>query len=387
MIQNKTGASVERENFYGRKERVNKAWQKLTEGNSLILAAPRRVGKTSFSKKMMEIAEGHKWKTIYLDVEGFHDELEFSQRLAEKLQGLRNMRVKGYKSITDFLSKIHIKAAMNGSEVEINTIKETTNYIKEIDKQLKALENSHLIIVVDELAIFLNSLLGENTDSPQVSRVERFMNWLRKLRMEYTKNLVWIFCSSIGIENFLSVYEISNTINDLTSFKLDALPREEAIGLLSALAESYKIDLPDEVKEYILTKIDWAIPYYIQLVFSEIHNLHLNRTIEIHDVDIAYKGILTPQNFCGIDQHFKQYPKLQSHQRNILTLLAQTPTGMRRAMIREQFINPNTTCDADLILTQCLEILLNEGYIIRQEERYIFRSRLLKDYWLQKYVN
>lgn len=387
MIQNKTGASVERENFYGRKERVNMAWQKLTEGNSLILAAPRRVGKTSFSKKMIEIAENYKWKTIYLDVEGFHDELEFSQRLTEKLQGLRNMGVKGYKSITDFLSKIHIKAAMNGSEVEINTIKETTNYIKEIDKQLKALENSHLIIVVDELAIFLNSLLGENTDSPQVSRVERFMNWLRKLRMEYTKNLVWIFCSSIGIENFLSVYEISNTINDLTSFKLDALPREEAIGLLSALAESYKMDLPDEVKEYIINKIDWAIPYYIQLIFSEIHNLHLNRTIEFQDVDIAYKGILTPQNFCGIDQHFKQYPKLQTYQRNILTLLAQTPTGMRRAMIREQFISPNTNCDADLILTQCLEILLNEGYIIRQEERYLFRSKLLKDYWLQKYVN
>ncbi|MDR3286973.1 MAG: hypothetical protein LBT27_05990 [Prevotellaceae bacterium] len=50
-IVNKVGSVVEGNNFFGRTKELERALELLENGNSLILAAPRRVGKSSFSKK------------------------------------------------------------------------------------------------------------------------------------------------------------------------------------------------------------------------------------------------------------------------------------------------------------------------------------------------
>jgi AAA+ ATPase superfamily predicted ATPase len=57
----KTGPVVEGNDFYGREKELRYAWETLiSKGTSLLLSAPRRVGKTSFSKKMLKMAEAEK---------------------------------------------------------------------------------------------------------------------------------------------------------------------------------------------------------------------------------------------------------------------------------------------------------------------------------------
>ena len=56
-IINKVGPIVEGQDFFGRVKKLDDAWELIKNGHSLILAAPRRVGKSSFSKKMIEIAK------------------------------------------------------------------------------------------------------------------------------------------------------------------------------------------------------------------------------------------------------------------------------------------------------------------------------------------
>lgn len=56
-IANKVGPCVEKEDFYGRKNELNNAWRLIETGHSLILAAPRRVGKTSFAKKLANMGQ------------------------------------------------------------------------------------------------------------------------------------------------------------------------------------------------------------------------------------------------------------------------------------------------------------------------------------------
>lgn len=52
-MKNITGSPVEGDNFFGRTKELEFAWEQLQNGNSLILAAPRRVGKSSFAKKLI----------------------------------------------------------------------------------------------------------------------------------------------------------------------------------------------------------------------------------------------------------------------------------------------------------------------------------------------
>ena len=70
-ISLKPGPPVEDDDFYGRESELTYAWQYyMPKSVSLLLSAPRRVGKSSFAKKMLKIANEKEWKTLYLDLQG-----------------------------------------------------------------------------------------------------------------------------------------------------------------------------------------------------------------------------------------------------------------------------------------------------------------------------
>ena len=90
MVKNLVGPPVTGENFVGRTNEITKAVSILEQGNSLLLASPRRVGKSSFSQKMLDIFAKKDYKTIYFDLQGINSEQEFGDRLADKLQEIQN---------------------------------------------------------------------------------------------------------------------------------------------------------------------------------------------------------------------------------------------------------------------------------------------------------
>ena len=61
-ISIKVGPPVEGNDFYGREKDLKYAWENhILKGASLLLSAPRRVVKSSFSKKMLKTAEAKGW--------------------------------------------------------------------------------------------------------------------------------------------------------------------------------------------------------------------------------------------------------------------------------------------------------------------------------------
>ena len=82
-INNITGSPVEGDNFFGREKELKYAWNHIRKGNSLILSAPRRVGKSSFAKKLLEIAKGEKWNTLEINLEEIKSEEGFVKLFIE----------------------------------------------------------------------------------------------------------------------------------------------------------------------------------------------------------------------------------------------------------------------------------------------------------------
>ena len=81
------GNPVEGNNFYGREKELDYAWQYyILNGVSMLLSAPRRVGKSSFSKRLLKIAEENGYKTLYLDLQGESTESAFVKLFKEELQ-------------------------------------------------------------------------------------------------------------------------------------------------------------------------------------------------------------------------------------------------------------------------------------------------------------
>lgn len=380
-IQNKTGASVERENFYGREQELYNAFVKINDGNSLILAAPRRVGKTSFAKKMAEICREKGWAAIYLDLESIRTEEQFVRLFVDKLMETEGIFPKIKEWVTTFLENTNIKY----KDLEVKHDKSESDLFKKLHDLLKVIKDQELLIICDELTIFLNYIIREKDGKTNTEHADYFLNMLRGLRQMSECNHRWIFCSSISIENFLKRNNLSKSMNDVTQYRLDELKHCEAIGLLNALAESYGYTYGEGIAEYILHRIGMALPYYIQLMFAEIMDIkcEIKEPIQTEDIEKAYEQLLGKQCFNTWTERLDDYPE-KAILWKILNNISHGPDGCSRDILESQFSsydNPSQT------VASALSILKNDGYIILNDKgKYVFRSFLLRDFWYKEYI-
>lgn len=243
------------------------------------------------------------------------------------------------------------------------------------------------LIMVDELTVLLSSFI-ENDPIDGKKNVEFFLNWLRSFRQVSGTKIRWIFCSSVGIDNFTSQYNLSYTFNDVDPYPIGAFKRDKAKELLLELAKSDKIILSDEVIEYKLDKLGWLLPYFIQILFFKFYHLVQveDREIAIETVDEAYNLLISEKHLNTWEERLKEYNVLEGYARELLKRLSNNKVGESRSTL---FSYLNTKIKnqekTDLILSKLLYMLQNDGYLIEEELKYTFRSPLLRDFWFNRF--
>ena len=68
-ISNRIGPPVEGADFFGRTREIRHANKLLDSGHSLLLSAPRRIGKSSLAKRLIAEKMCVGWKCVYIDLE------------------------------------------------------------------------------------------------------------------------------------------------------------------------------------------------------------------------------------------------------------------------------------------------------------------------------
>ena len=86
MINNITGSPVEGNNFFGREKELEYVWKHIQKGNSIILSAPRRVGKSSLAKKIIQQAKNTGWNSLEINLEEIKSEEGFLKVFIKELQ-------------------------------------------------------------------------------------------------------------------------------------------------------------------------------------------------------------------------------------------------------------------------------------------------------------
>lgn len=389
MIKNTTGSPVEGDNFFGREKEFEFALEHIQKGNSLILSAPRRVGKSSLAKKILEEAKNMGWNTLEINLEEIKSEEGFLKIFIKELEK-QDWWEKTKSKSSDLISSILSGIKLSG---EIAGVKGTFEYQKEKEDlydNLKKLLNhgEDTLIMIDELTVLLNSFMESDKINGK-KNAEFFLNWLRSFRQVSGSKIRWIFCSSIGIDNFTSQYGLSYTFNDVNPYSIGAFKREKAKELLLELAKSDKIELSDEVIEYKLDKLGWLLPYFIQILFFKFYHLVKveDREIAIETVDEAYNLLTSEKHLNTWEERLKEYNQLEIFARELLKRLSNNKEGESRSVLFS-FLNAkiNDEDRTDSILSNLLNMLQNDGYLIEEELKYTFRSPLLRDFWFKRFV-
>ena len=350
-IANRIGPPVEGDNFYGREKELRSANRLLDSGHSLLLSAPRRIGKSSLAKRVIDDKQRQGWKCVYIDLEQTTTEEGFLRLVIEHFsqnqiwKQIAEGMSQGIKALLDRVQKVSIGSI----GIELAKREHQEDLYKILYEALR--HDEDCFIVVDELTLFLGSLLKSENGEKKVSFI---LNWLRSLRQVRGTKVRWLFCGSVGLKNFTSSFDMSA-----------------------------------DMVEYALEKLFWSIPYFIQILFAKLSDNYNGNSVTKTDVDQAYNELCSESYLNTWSERLVEYRELESPARQILKALSSDKAGIDRDGLLNILMTGRDAAKAeetDHLLSHVLEMLENDGYLLRKGSVRTFRSPLLRDYWYGKFV-
>lgn len=396
MPSNIVGNTVQGEDFFDRQPELASILARLDTDNILLLA-PRRVGKTSLMYRVREKETELGRLAAYISVADVNSELQFVQKLYEAAQtwspGSRAVKGLAKGPLGRFMHRIKkLGVATIAVELADTAADQWQELGAALARVLDKLEKRCLFLV-DELPIFVLSLLRQDATG---ARARTFLNWFRQLRLDPDANrrVRWILAGSIGLDTVTQRLRLGDTINDLFLFnELGPFSPEVADEFLAALGLTYGIHLAPTVKARVRERFRWLIPYHLQLFFSELRKrVEPNKRpkIAVTDVDAIYEALLTPANKGYFDYWEQRLAEElgtpdDRHALDLLNAVAKNPDGepltVLQAVLGARIAEPE---QRDRTLRYLIDVLQSDGYLVREGERYYFRSALLRDFWARR---
>ena len=374
----KIGSPVIGEDFYGRDVELERA-EALIQDNNLMLAAPRRVGKTSFAKRLMDVQGAKGWNTIFIDLEQITNINHFFKAFHDELMALPEVRMtdKVMSKVKKWVSGLELSTQAGPVQASIKANSTDNDDFNGLAEVLNALEH-HTLIVFDELTVLLESLTLIDDDGRMV---RTFLNQFRALRSSTAESCSWLICSSVGVRNYTIQHNLSDTINDVADFDLGAYSDAEATEFVSLLAQTIGIEIDDKTVRHMLAKIGWNIPYFIQLLMSRLPKGKVTKAA----IDDAYNHLLKTGSFDTWHERLnKEYGNNKDVAKLVLQYLCVNTEGKPRDEIFNYLYARFSSFDNDS-LGLLLRALMTDGYLVKDGELYRFRSPLLRDYWKETY--
>ena len=394
IIKNRVGKPVTGDDFFDRAREQRSLWNRIDTDNVLLLA-PRRVGKTSLMYRLRDTAEQHGFRAVYLSVAGERDELGFVRALYEAIASLKDTasvleRIKA-GPLGKLFKRMDVKKVdVYGLNIEFADHEEAFRRWSELGQALHesliAL-NNRCLLMVDELPIFVLSLMRQDRERARI-----FLDWFRQMRLGYDSDHIrWLLAGSIGLDTVTARHNLQDTINDLYLFGLDAFSEPDADAFLLGLSSTYKLPLSAEVRAYILKRLGWPIPFFLNLIFSQLRDED-SQAITTDTVDRAFDALMSPTKKAHFDYwrqrlHDELGQPEDGWALRLLGAIARSPEGATRQTLG-QLLREET--NAELIpqerLTFLLDTFQSDGYTLYDPDskRHRFRSPLLREYWVRR---
>ena len=367
-------------NFFNRNDLVKQIWNELKKGNSVLLAAPRRVGKTSVMQ-YMEKKPIKNYKLIFQNIQGINSANEFFERIYTLLLNCLNKTDKAKKWLEKFLkSKSITEISLNGIKFEKNP----TDFLAEINTLLREINNNPeietIVLLLDELPEVLFRI-NQKSKEDAVSILKNLRHWRQQPDMN--KKIKFILAGSGGIHYVVDKIEKRNTdLNDLKAVDFYPLSDSEAHKYIDWATKGATVTYDTELKQHLLNKIQYFVPYFINLLLEKIDEQAYkisNSKITKQSIDNAFDMVVKHSDyFEDWKKRLQNYMPVKDFKfvNDILTHTAHKG-HISLQEIYDKAVEHNKTTD----YMEFIKELEKDGYIIEVENKYQFVSSFLSSFW------
>lgn len=360
-------------------------------GASILMLAPRRIGKTWLLKQIAADMAAEGWLCILVDVEGMQSETVFLRALCheiEKTQGLSSRILSHFKQRYRQLSTDAGPAGLAQAVGTIDPRDFAETLIEALNDQARK-----TLILIDEIALFVLALARQDADG-----TKSLLYHLRKLQQKYP-NVSWFLTGSVGLDVVARRHGMLGAMLGYDTFTLDPFTPEAARSYIADLGTQRVVSAPLEFAagafEALTHDLGWLSPYYLRQIALQIRptgasSPNTGRLLTtVDDIAKAFDKLLSPpfrSHFAAWEEHIdKNFEDLDKRRlKALLAIASETKDGA----LLETFLSRLQPADAALgqrAVKDLLTCLANDGYLTKAGDRWKFQSGLLRRYW-QDYV-
>ncbi|MDQ6726754.1 MAG: hypothetical protein M3066_11405 [Actinomycetota bacterium] len=377
--------------FWDRVREVAEVRSYLTDGQGVVLTGPRRVGKTSVVRRVLEEMSASS-VTVFVDVEQHATPGEMFAGIAAALAGADLgfwHRISGWfgkrlgeaadrvEAVQVGLLKIELQAAMAGSwRDDARAIVEAM-----------AGADRPTILAVDELPLLVDRVLKRDR-----TEAELLMGTLRGLASDFGA-VRWLVSGSIGLEPVLQRAGLTGMITHLRAYPIEAWDEATTVGAVEALAATTGLSLFDGAARHVHRQLGLGVPYHVQLLMDELRRDASRRGDHRVSPDDVRRVYRSPFLTSSVRAHLLH---LETRLRTVLgegDALRLARDLLTQAAVAAPLTPDDATVLADdlvedagqrlAILREALEILEHDAYLGRDPDGWRFRSRAVCDWWRQ----
>ena len=390
---------VDGENFFDRETELEALSERVREGAHTLLTAQRRMGKTSLVRELQrQLTETGDYEAVFVDLEAADNPADAIAEIGVQAKPVRaawDRIVTGFANLMRSAGARIEELSVADLKVKLRAGIDAGNWPQRGDAIFAALAESGrpVVLAIDELPILVNRLLKDEAGriTPEGKReADAFLSWLRRAGQAHRGQVMIVLSGSVGLEPLLEQARLSAHANIFSAYDLKPWSEETAAACLAELAESYSVDLPPEVREYMCRRLRCCIPHHVQMFFEKLHD-HLRRAdrtmatmedaeqVYLHDL-LSVRGQMDLQHYEGrLEMVLGQagYPIA-------LEMLTETAIKGRLDGDTVNLYRAHFASDienATPLVEDVLHVLEHDGYLERLDGGYRFVSGLLEDWW------
>ena len=351
----------------------------IEKGNHVLIAAPRRVGKTSVLEYLSKNFRPN-WKCINKNIQGIDQERELYKRIYEFILTCLKSDQKLWQQ-TQVLFKGKKVTEISTQGIKLGDAE--LDFISEIDKVIVAIPSEiKVILFLDELPEILHQLNKKG----QKDEANRILKNLRRWRQgpEF-KSLCMVVTGSIGLHHIVaSINGRTTDNNDYALIDFEALNYDQGFEFIEYVTGEATVKYSPKLKLYLLDKINYKIPYFINLLINEVNKRAMklgSPDICENDIDLAFDKIVKESKHFNDwkKRLFEYFGKSDAVFMNeALTLMAHYGKLNKRLAFDLAVKHDKTVNYMEL-----MNILVDDGYTVENMDGYVFRSPFLQSFWLK----
>ena len=400
-MRSSTGRWVSGDDFFDRTEELAQLEQLVRDGNHVLLAGQRRMGKTSLARALAERLRSQGWACLFADVEGAASEEDAIAAMAEAVYPVQPVRKRLVGSLGRRLGRTFGRLEEVGApefRLKFRAVLNQGTWKRSGDDLIAicARHDRPVLLVVDELPIFLTRLLRQDDDGRR--RVDVFLSWLRRaLQAAEGPSPVLLASGSIGLVPLVQRLGLPDRINYLHPFRLGPWGRADSAECFRRLADHYRLSLREDVAGAVYDRLGIGVPQHIQSFFARLrHSPEVRRTggISVEDVERIYKnemlGPVGQGDLLHYDSRLRDALGDGLAYEIALRILGEAATQDKFSPVARAALERIYTGSRERArehVAMIIDILVHDGYLEPRGDDYCFCSRWLKDWWSLRSAN